>query len=66
MGCPESGPFFVTENCGWRKRIAKDLAFAEQNVQGKGRQKTIRGKCLQYLRILRYIDDTRVMKQNTF
>ena len=53
MGCPGGQPFFATENCGRRKRIAKDR-FAEKTCRKRPAEKNP-GKVLEYLRILRYI-----------
>lgn len=64
MGCPGGRPFFVTENCGRRKRIAKDR-FAEKTCRKRPAEKNP-GKVLEYLRILRYIDDTRVRSKIPF
>ena len=64
MGCPGGQPFFATENCGRRKRIAKGR-FAEKTCRKRPAEKNP-GKVLEYLRILRYIDDTRVRSKMPF
>lgn len=65
MGCPGGRPFFVSQEIAGGESGLRKTALLKKTCRKRQAEKNP-GKVLEYLRILRYIDDTRVRSKIPF
>ena len=65
MGCPGGRPFFVSQEIAGGESGLRKTALLKKTYRKRQAEKNP-GKVLEYLRILRYIDDTRVRSKMPF
>lgn len=65
MGCPGGRPFFVSQEIAGGESGLRKTALLKKTCRKRQAEKNP-GKVLEYLRILRYIDDTRVRSKMPF
>lgn len=65
MGCPGGRPFFVSQEIAGGESGLRKTVLLKKTCRKRQAEKNP-GKVLEYLRILRYIDDTRVRSKIPF
>ena len=65
MGCPGGRPFFVSHEIAGGESGLRKIVLLKKTCRKRPAEKNP-GKVLEYLRILRYIDDTRVRSKIPF